>query len=235
MSVASQLKAGVRFMDVRVATGPELHKPYVVHTFKYQDLQKVIISIVNFLKKHQSEVVIIRLKKGDGFAPKWEVNWKDVDSVLQNYENFLYTEKRSPMWQKLSKLGGKIIICQESKKSSFKTLTCKGSWVSTHTNNPDKLPNKMTEWLKKWKSSTKFNYLEAICTAETVDVFGVGCKRDGDKALERFHSIKEMASACNSKIYKWLKENKIVSEKVNSVMTDFVNPKILNYIINSNN
>ena len=231
MSVANQLKAGVRFMDVRVATGPFLRQPSIVHFFKYQDFQKLIITIVKFLKKHKNEVVIIRLKKGGGI---WQVNWKHVDSVLKNYAEYIYT-KWSPMRKRLSELGGKIIICQEGSGSSFKKLTCKGSWSTTHTNNPAKLPAKMTKWLKLKKKTWKFNYLEAICTAKAVDVIGHGCKRDGDKALYRFRSIKEMATECNYKVYQWLKENKHdVSKKVNSVMTDFVNPKIMNYIINRN-
>ena len=235
MSVANQLKAGIRFMDVRVATGPWLRQPFIVHVFKYQHFQKLIISIVNFLKKHQSEVVIIRLKKGDGIFPMWSVNWKHVDSVLQNYADYMYRNSSSPMGKELSELGGKIIICQEGSGSSFKNLTCKGSWSTTNTNNPAKLPSTMTNWLKSLNNSMDFNYLEAICTARTVDVIGTGCKRDGDKALYRFHSIKEMASECNYKVYQWLKENKHdVSNKLNSVMTDFVNPTILNYIIDSN-
>ena len=234
MSVANQLKVGVRFMDVRVATGPFFQQPYVVHAFKYQELRALIRSIVNFLKKHQSEVVVIRLKKGDGIFPKWIVNWRKVDSVLQNYADFIYGSP--PMERKLSDLGGKIIICQDGSGSSFEKLTCKGSWVTTHTNNPAKLTSKMTKWLKSQKKPwTKFHYLEAICTAEKGDILGVGCKRDGTKALYRFHSIKEMASECNYKVYNWLKDKKkTVSEKVNAVMMDFANPKIMNYIINMN-
>ena len=233
MSVANQLKAGVRFMDVRVATGPFLRQPSIVHAFKYQDFQTLIVSIVNFLQKHQNEVVIIRLKKGDGIIPKWSINWKHVDSVLQNYASYMYT--KFPMRKKLSTLGGKIIICQEGSGSSFKKLTCKGSWVTTHTNNPAKLPSKMTEWLNLQEKSNTFSYLEAICTAKSVDVFGTGCKRDGDKALYRFHDIEEMASECNYEVYQWLKQNRNnVSKRVNSVMTDFVNPDILNHIIDSN-
>ena len=239
MSVADQLKAGVRFMDIRVATAPSLSQPTIVHTFKYKSFESLLRAVVAFLKKHQSEVVVVRLINPHGILVKWSVNWSKVDGILEEYAKYIHM-KGNPMELKLSELGGKIIICQDSSKSDFKTLKCLGSFSKTNTNKPSELPSKMTKWLKSQKRQLKtFRFLEAICTLDKSDVtssiIGTNCKRDGKQLLKSYTSLKQLAADCNYKVYNWLKKNKKnVSKKLNSVMTDFVNPKIMNYIINSN-
>ncbi len=248
MSVESQLKAGVRFMDVRVATGPFLNQPSITHNYKYQDFEKLIKKTVNFLRGHPNEVVVLRLKEGKkdsnyyGLKVRWTVNWRKVDKVLKNprYATNVYSSHLNPLTRSLANLKGKIIICQErSGMSTLNRMKCAGSWSKTNTNEPSKLSSKITSWVNGLPSysTSKFYFLEAICTPAASDIkysLGLigGCKRSGNKALYKYKSMEDLAKECNYKVHKWLKSNSV--SKVNAVMTDFVNTKILNLIIGKN-
>ena len=248
MSVSNQLKAGVRFMDVRIATGPFLRQPSITHNYKYQDFEKLIKDAVNFLKRHRNEVIVLRLKEGKkdtnyyGFKFSWRVNWRKVDSVLKNwrYSRYVYSSRLNPLKRRLSNLRGKIIICQQRYgMSALNRMICEGSWARTNTNNPNSLYSKMTSWVNGLPnhSTSRFYFLEAICTAKTSDIkysLGLfsGCKRSGNRALYKYKSLKDLAKECNYKVYQWLRSHSF--HKVNTVMTDFVNPQIINYIIARN-
>ena len=240
MSVADQLGAGVRFMDVRIATSPSLSQPTIVRTFKYNSFEGLIRAVVKFLKTHQSEVVVLRLEAPHGKQLKWCLSWHKVDRILEDYAKYIHMEG-NPMEMRLSELGGKMIICQERSNSDFKTLKCLGSFSETTRNEPIELPSKMRRWLKAQKRQLKtFRFLEATCTPDQTDVItssvpGFKCKYDGKQLLKSYTSLKQLAADCNYKVYNWLKKNRqYVSKNLNSVMTDFVNPKIMNYIVNSN-
>ena len=245
MSVADQLKAGVRFMDIRLATTPLLKQPSITHNYKYQDFEFLVKDTVNFLKVHKNEVVVIRLKEGKkgaiyyGYTFDWEATWSEVDRVLGKYSSYIYSSRKNPLKKKVKHLRGKIIICQESitPKSTYKRFTCEGSWSSTNTNDPVKLKGKMTDWLNSLPISTsKFHFLEAICTPAASDVENalnpINCKSNGNRLLYEPKSLEDMAKECNYEVYEWLKSRSIY--KAEAVMIDFVNPTILDLIIAKN-
>eukprot|EP00794_Sanderia_malayensis_P018526 gene18526-20385_t len=248
MSIANQLKAGIRFFDVRVATGPFLRQPSITHNYKYQEFEKLIKKTVNFLKYHRNELVVIRLKEGRkktnyyGFKFSWKTDWTKVDKVLNNwrYASYVYRGSSNALASKVSSLRGKIIICQEGTgKSSLKRLRCDGSWSTTNTNSPTKLYSKMTSWTnaRPTYSLSRFYFLEAICTMTGTDIQNSiwlisKCKRSGNKALYKYKSIKDLATECNYQVYQWISSHSI--SKLNAIMTDFVNPKTINLIISKN-
>eukprot|EP00794_Sanderia_malayensis_P015738 gene15738-17323_t len=248
MSIASQLKAGIRFFDVRVATGPLLRQPSITHNYKYQDFEKLIKKTVYFLKYHRNELVVIRLKEGKrntnyyGVKFSWKTDWRKVDKVLNSwrYASYVYRDSSNALASRVSSLRGKIIICQEGTgKSSLQRLRCDGSWSTTNTNSPKKLYSKMTSWTnaRPPNSLSRFYFLEAICTMTGTDIQNSmplisKCKRSGNKALYKYKSIKDLATECNYQVYQWISSHSI--SKLNAIMTDFVNPKIINLIISKN-
>ena len=188
----------------------------------------------------------MRLKGGKkdtiyyGVKFDWRVDWRKVDRVLRRYSSYIYTASQNPLTKKISDLRGKILICQESStsKSTYYRVLCEGSWGTTNTNNPVQLKRKMTTWLNSLPShsTSKFYFLEAICTPTVSDIGNpihpFNCKRTGNRALYEPKSIEDMVKECNYQVHEWLRSKSL--SKVNAMMIDFVNPSILNLIIAKN-
>ena len=233
-------------MDIRLATGPFLRKPSITHNYKYQDFFFLVRDTVRFLQRHKNEVVVMRLKEGKkdtnyyGIKFSWRVNWRKVDRVLSRYPSYVYSSKQNPLSKRVSDLRGKIIICQEAstRKSTYYRVLCQGSWSRTNTNNPVQLKTKMTHWLNRLPShsTSKFYFLEAICTPKGSDITNAinpfNCKRSGNRRLYEPKSLEDLAKECNYQVYQWLRGKSV--KKINAMMIDFANPQILNLIIAKN-
>ena len=108
LSVKEQLKAGVRFFDIRLQQRSE-HLA-VVHSFVDQltDFEEVITDIVDFLREHPSEFLIVSIKE-DADAINAESSFAEaVESKLLEYADMIRTQ--TALDETVGDLRGKIVI-----------------------------------------------------------------------------------------------------------------------------
>lgn len=106
-SLTDQLKAGIRFLDLKVfALGDTL---YVIHGVMYQHstLKEVLDTIQAFLSEFKTEAVLIRVR-ADSFE-KVMIN-KMVQSLIGNNQHYWVTSGMPNMGQ----IRGKIVFLQKS-------------------------------------------------------------------------------------------------------------------------
>lgn len=59
LNVYQQLKAGIRYLDIRVALRPENKQFYICHNFYGPKLEEILEQVNAYVKKHPREIVII--------------------------------------------------------------------------------------------------------------------------------------------------------------------------------
>ncbi|KAG5271703.1 hypothetical protein AALO_G00183050 [Alosa alosa] len=111
-SLADQLRAGIRYLDLRVFAFD--HKLYIMHGVIYQHttFTDVLSTLRDFLKEYRSEAVFVRVKPDGQLFDKDEVEGL-VEKLIVGDEDF-WVESAIP---RMGEVRGKIVLLQ---KDSFK-------------------------------------------------------------------------------------------------------------------
>ena len=90
----------------------------------------------------------------------------------------------------------------------------------------------MTKWVNSRTTRSKkiFYFVEAILTPTEAMLKPLTCRKSGDQKLHDYTSLKDLAKTANYYVLQWLKRRNI-KDKVCALMTDFVNPAIINKLI----
>ncbi len=102
LSIANQLKAGIRYLDIRLSYNTPDKKLYVYHGIFYQhiDLDGVLTQVINFLNNNPREAVFMRIKREDnsiddrGFVGRFKKYMNDHGS------HYFYTNSNVPHYLK---------------------------------------------------------------------------------------------------------------------------------------
>ncbi|CAM1366961.1 putative 1-phosphatidylinositol phosphodiesterase [Tenacibaculum sediminilitoris] len=112
LSVLEQLKAGIRYFDIRLSYYPNEKKFYVYHGITYQHLtlKDVLDNIKSFLDDHPSEAVFVRIKR-ESDSNTDDVFVTGFKEVMNSYGiNYFYTKSSVPI--KLGDIRKKIVIIE---------------------------------------------------------------------------------------------------------------------------
>lgn len=233
--INQQLKDGIRVFDIRVMKRSNIftmHHKGVFVTDGSQDLKKALDQIKNFLKNNDHEIIIIKLKPGDGSNLDATIDGKEVHNfILKRIGNHICTESLSSSLKDIKAQKKRIIIFSEfetNDETSFRPACwikdtwgkcqsegCKGSYT----------PQEKIKWLKlnveKYLTSKTDRFLYASCFIWTIN-------------------LNDAAKKVNPEVEHWIKEwsqNENKRENMNIFVLDFYNwnnNKLVNKIINMN-
>ncbi len=108
LSIKEQLKAGVRFIDIRLQLRGD--KLAVVHSFVDQmtDFADVLVDLVDFLHNHPTEFLIVSIKQ-DADAVNTKITFADaVETLLAQYPDTVSEDRALP--QTVADARGKMYI-----------------------------------------------------------------------------------------------------------------------------
>lgn len=113
MTIATQLYAGIRYLDIRTRrTGTSLVIHHAAY-YQYLSMDDVLMAVTTFLASHPSETVIMRVKV-DEYTP--EPGSASFDSIWSNYEREYgsYFAPGLEFGATLGSVRGKIVILRDS-------------------------------------------------------------------------------------------------------------------------
>lgn len=111
MPLANQLRSGIRALDIRCNHTKDEFPIYHGIAFQYAYFSDVLATVIDFLKTHPRETVLMRVKKeGDGGG--------NTESFEQTFVSKYYQLNKESFWQgtgdnpTLDEIRGKIVVLQ---------------------------------------------------------------------------------------------------------------------------
>lgn len=140
MPLNTQLKAGIRYIDIRVK--PINNKLDVYHGSQYQhtSFDTVMDTTINFLKNNPSEVILMRVKdESEGTEKNPELFKNTFANYWNKSEYNTYFSKSHTTNPKLGDVRGKIIILQDFESSNsygipYRSLDIQDEYTAVNSN-----------------------------------------------------------------------------------------------------
>jgi len=176
LSIYGQLKSGVRFLDLRLATLPvnkTTSETFCVHGFVCDSLSNILDEIKNFLDDHPSETVVVSMKQGYKSLTgiKWKCDWLNVASAIGN-SSILF--ERLAINKTVKELAGKAVFISPTKEriGFFSDYNSIFSWSQTQESDPLRLAFKLEDWCytKRNDANESLYILESQCTPSDLQV-----------------------------------------------------------------
>ncbi|XP_076611014.1 1-phosphatidylinositol phosphodiesterase-like [Chaetodon auriga] len=213
-SLASQLRAGVRFLDIRVR---HVKGNLTIHhgvSYQRAHFGHVLEGVADFLREYPSETVLMRLK--EEFSETGNIYGAVVDYIHRYADwDLLWHSRLVPT---MAEARGKLIILQEFSGGDlgmcYDSLDIADDWrVPTLLNVAD-----------KWKSV--YNHLEAAPTGNMAQIFLTYSSGAGVLVYPR-----AIAKRINAQLYNYLKAKTDLNQRLGIICMDFPSAPIIQMII----
>lgn len=213
-SLASQLRAGVRFLDIRVrhANG----KLTIHHGVSYQRAHfgDVLEGVTNFLQEYPTETVLMRLK--EEFSETGDIYGAVVDYINRySHWGLLWHSRLVPT---MNEARGKIIILQNFNGPDlgmrYDSMDIADDW---------KVPT-VAHVQEKWQSV--YNHLEAAPSGNKAQIFLTFSSGSGVFAHPR-----AVAELINPQLYEYLRAKTGLNQRFGIICMDFPAAPIIKMII----
>lgn len=213
-SLASQLRAGVRFLDIRVR---HVNGNLTIHhgvSYQRAHFGHVLEGVADFLQEYPSETVLMRLK--EEFSETGDIYGAVVDFINRYaHWDLLWHSRLVPT---MAEARGKLIILQEFSGPDlgmrYGSLDIADDWrVPTLLNVED-----------KWKSV--YNHLEAAPTGNMAQIFLTFSSGAGV-----FANPRSIARRINAQLYDYLKAKTDPNQRLGIICMDFPSAPIIQMII----
>ncbi|MBW8687628.1 phosphatidylinositol-specific phospholipase C [Chitinophaga rhizophila] len=115
LTIAQQLEAGVRFLDIRCrhfGNAFTIHHGAVYQNMNFND---VLLACTNFLTSHPKETIVMSVKEEHDAADNNRTFEQTFDTYVQQYSKFWYTGATVP---NLGQVRGKIVLLRRFGASS---------------------------------------------------------------------------------------------------------------------
>lgn len=245
-SILEQLKLGIRYIDLRVYNDRKTRKQFLVHSFEAGELFGELESIAEFARTHPGEVLILDMNH------LYKFNQEEINGVMGRIEEMFkgrLLEAPSyntsmPTYGEITVSGKHVIVSLTGQpfnyKSTFKFLDVKAKydwvWLSeTNIVSPwgnKRKPFELKPFLIKKMSEKRF--INSVFVTQTIltptgkDISdGIFLRCCSPKNLKKF------SDRLNFHLPVWYK---LFNEKynLNIAISDFVNPKRSEYLVNLN-
>jgi 1-phosphatidylinositol phosphodiesterase len=171
-SIEDQLKAGIRYLDIRVRRTGESFTIYHGRYDQHQDFDDVMKTITGFLSAHPSETILMRVKRetkitGEGktFSWIWDHYMWDAD---HRYAEYLWKSGEGKRIPNIGSIRGKIVVLRNDKeipdrwglnykdyrKDPSSIMKIQDGWKLSHTGHGDTITLKSKKRMIKDYIST---------------------------------------------------------------------------------
>jgi len=232
LTLADQLKAGIRYFDFRVATKSGADGLVLLHSLYAQTAKEAFNEINGFLNNHPKEVVIIDVKKF------YEVNADDhtkfISDVRGIFGKKLVTEKRFDLSLENCWKAEQQVIFLDHRSDGRED----GIWAGRqsidsrwpNTNDKSVALSKLNKWRKQrqnaanyWPRGLPFWVTQGVLTATAKEILPSFSQFWKGLWSGDWSSMKaELGSPMCRAISNWVKDKKIGKGEINIVITDFV-------------
>ncbi|XP_069698343.1 PI-PLC X domain-containing protein 3 isoform X1 [Periplaneta americana] len=221
-SVSEQLRAGIRYLDLRLATRPGFKQVYFVHGQYGMDVETILREVDAFLGDHEGEIVILDLQHFYAFTPESHAH---LMSLLESY----FGGKLCPWGRTLTHIslnwmrakGYQVIaLYRDDAARGVPTLWPSNRWP--------------TPWPETTSVSIMLAFLEERLGRRSLDAgFVTQCVLTPDVKFFLKHCFstleKKCAEPCNKAVIPWLQKQHSGSMGVNVVICDFVQMEGINF------
>ena len=255
--IYTQLMIGVRYLDFRLITIDEV--VYIAHRFRGRPFKFCLEDIQRFLQNHPSEVVVIRIDhncsggKCDVSCVLKVVKEHLSEFIVKQNECEALRHGKIPTISELTidKDTGRVMLL--SSGIDFSSLNAhqfsyKSSWIEYHCQYPLEWYSNYTDFLSTYQSKRKYAERDFVVMAgeltpkKNVVVQGVAGQiaRGIGQCIgalwveEQFKDLKDQCFAVNYQLKRFLKEQSFKNRRPIVISHDFLNPEIIQSILNLN-
>jgi 1-phosphatidylinositol phosphodiesterase len=240
-SITDQLKAGIRFLDIRLKPSGEgfaIHHGICYLHMNFNDVMKMV---TGFLQKHPGETLLMRVKQENSDASKevFMTNWKKAMSKYQKW--FIKGEQSKNIT--LGEARGKILIMNDAPgdldlggiewKSDSGKMILQDSYTikfilgkDSKGITSDKKKELISKYLERAKTSKRFTFNHISATG-----LGSVDSNDATKALGRLPYA--LSKKFNNHVYKEIGNSK-GKQRVGIIVMDYPGEALIYRIVASN-
>jgi hypothetical protein len=217
-SVYEQLKAGIRYLDIRICDDTPDNEVWVSHTFLSCKLKDVLVEIASFLSNYKSEIVLLDITTD--YNRKLS-NPQKLNTLLDQFLGGMSMtdyEFRHSMYIDLVNANKRVYYC-DNNISTYPIL---------HTSDPDDAIYRVTRFSKYFEfKSTLYpiTLLSLIITPTTDSVISGFTTLSLDTIRKRAYEYHKLL------LSEW---SSVIEQKYNIISHDFINPTIVSNIIKIN-
>lgn len=223
LSIAKQLEAGVRYLDLRIVYRDSKKMHYTCHGLYSQKIDTVIEDIKNFIAKNKTEIIIVDIQKLYNMGNTHQELINKFSSAFQG--KLADGNCLSKTLGNLAAAGQQIILlCGDSTITANASFLNRGSFIDS-----------------KWHEQTSVKGLKEKISAYSapankVFVIQAVLTPDGKTIAKGTvpgiaGSLKALAKKVNKELPSWMSEWKSSGKRINVVMVDFITPDLANKII----
>ncbi|XP_042291735.1 1-phosphatidylinositol phosphodiesterase [Thunnus maccoyii] len=213
-SLESQLRAGVRFLDIRVR---HVKGNLTIHhgvSYQRAHFGHVLVGVADFLSKHPSETVLMRLK--EEFSETYDIYGAVVDYIHRYIHwDLLWHSRLVPT---MGEVRGKLIVLQDFSGPDlgmrYGSLDISDDW---------RVPT-LLHVEKKWQSA--YEHLEAAPTGNMAQIFLTYSSGAGVFAYPR-----AVAQRINTQLYNYLRAKTDLNQRFGIICMDFPSAPMIQMII----
>ncbi|KAJ9584898.1 hypothetical protein L9F63_020753, partial [Diploptera punctata] len=222
LSIKDQLKSGIRYVDLRVATKPGTKDIFFVHGQYGSNIEIIFQDISTFLADHEDEIVILDLQHFYSFTKE---NHTYLMSLIDSY----FGNKLCPLSHIVSH-----ISLRWMKEKNHQVITIYRNDAAQ--GNPAFWPS--SRWPTPWPDTTSidtlFSFLDQKLSSRPSEAgFVTQCVLTPDVKYFLKHCFsslkKKCARPCNQAMVPWLQKQHPGSKGINVVICDFIGMKEISF------
>jgi len=233
LTIAQQLEAGVRFLDIRcrhIDNGFAIHHGSIYQNLNFND---VLVACTNFLAAHPKETILMSVKEEYDATNNTRTFEQTFDTYVQQYSNFWSLGVTVPT---LGQVRGKIVLLRRFGASAAKgidatawadntTFTINNSNASLKIQDQYVVPDNNAKW-------TNVTNLFTESSTQSNNTLYINFTSGYKSLIFSIPSITTVSNAINPKISTYFTSN--THGRYGVIPMDFVNTDRASLIVNTN-